>query len=181
VISRVVEQKGIDILADVMDDIQKSGAQFILLGTGDEKYHLVFEEIGRKYPGKASINLKFDAVLAQKIYAGCDIFLMPSKYEPCGLGQIISLKYGTIPVVRRTGGLADTVVDYDVDRQSGCGFVFEEYSRTAFWDAIDRTLSVYAREAEWENLVKRAMQCDFSWDRSAEEYVRIYGNLLNGR
>ncbi|MDD5448967.1 MAG: glycogen/starch synthase, partial [Candidatus Omnitrophica bacterium] len=127
-ISRLADQKGLDLISAVIGDLLKTKIQFICLGTGDEKYHILFERIAKLYPKKASINLKFDAVLAQKIYAGSDMFLMPSRFEPCGLGQMIALRYGTIPIVRLTGGLKDTIQEYDPATGEGNGFAFSGYS-----------------------------------------------------
>jgi starch synthase len=174
IISRLADQKGLDLIAAVIDDILEMDLQFILLGTGDEAYHELFDKIAGKYPEKTSINLRFDAVLAQRIYAGCDMFLMPSRYEPCGLGQIISFKYGTIPIVRKTGGLADTVIDFDSDKEKGNGFVFEEYDPGVFLKAVKRAVSAYQDKKEWEKLAQKVMKLDFSWDQSAKEYIKIY-------
>ena len=149
--------------------------QFVLLGTGDEYYENAFREINRKYPSKFYAYLGFNAELAQKIYAGSDMFLMPSRFEPCGLGQIISFRYGTIPIVRATGGLAETVIDYNMDNNEGTGFSFTEYSPDALYEAVKRALKVYnERPDEWKKLVSRALALDFSWDRSSRKYEEVY-------
>ncbi len=177
IISRLADQKGLDLIADIIEDLCAERIQLILLGTGDDVYHKLFVRIQKEYPRKTSIHLKFDAVLAQKIYAGVDLFLMPSRYEPCGLGQMISLRYGTIPIVRKTGGLADTIRDCDA-LINGNGFVFEPYSSKILLETIQRALKAYQDPKRWLNLVKRAMQSDFSWDASAKEYVKLYTQVL---
>ncbi|MCM8778654.1 MAG: glycogen synthase GlgA [Candidatus Omnitrophica bacterium] len=178
IITRLADQKGLDILAPIIETLCKMDLQFILLGTGDKVYHELFEKIKVKYPRKTSINLKFDAELARKIYASADIFLMPSRFEPCGLGQMISLKYGTIPVVRKTGGLADTVIDYEPRSDTGNGFTFTAYESLSLLEAIKRALSVYRDKKSWMRLIKRAMEADFSWKVSAEKYLRLYYQVL---
>ncbi|MCM8783480.1 MAG: glycogen synthase GlgA [Candidatus Omnitrophica bacterium] len=178
IITRLADQKGLDILAPIIETLCKMDLQFILLGTGDKVYHDLFEQIKARYPRKTSINLKFDADLARKIYASSDIFLMPSRFEPCGLGQMISLKYGTIPVVRKTGGLADTIIDYEPRSDTGNGFTFTTYSSVSLLEAIKRTLSVYKDKKAWMRLVKRAMDSDFSWKVSAQKYLKLYRNVL---
>jgi starch synthase len=167
IVSRLAEQKGFDILAEGIDEVCKMGLQLVILGTGDLKYHEIMEGMVRKYPKVISLNLKFDDALAHKIYAGSDLFLMPSKYEPCGLGQLISLRYGTIPVVFKTGGLADTVNDKN-------GFVFDEYSKNALIKTIKRALKAFESKKSWVSLVKMAMGLDFSWEGSAKKYIKLY-------
>ncbi|KPK41306.1 MAG: glycogen synthase [Omnitrophica WOR_2 bacterium SM23_29] len=181
IISRLVDQKGIDLISQIINPLLKMDVQFILLGTGEEKYHTLFGRIKRKYPGKASTNLRFDAVLAKIIYAGSDMFLMPSKYEPCGLGQLISLRYGTIPIVRRSGGLADTIVEYNPKTGRGTGFVFEKYEANELFGAIKRALHLYKDKSAWRRLVIKAMKCDFSWEGSAKRYVELYKKLKTQR
>lgn len=179
IISRLADQKGLDLISAIIRDLLKSKLQFIVLGTGDNKYHVLFEKIAKLYPKRTSINLKFDAILAQKIYAGCDMFLMPSRFEPCGLGQMICLRYGTIPVVRLTGGLKDTIEEYDAATGQGNGFVFSQYSSSELLAAIKRSLELYKNKKEWQQLTKRAMGYDFSWESSAKEYMRLYKKLLS--
>ena len=178
VVSRLADQKGLDLIARIINPLLDHDIQFILLGTGEEKYHRLFGEIGKRVPRKASINIKFDELLAKKIYSGADIFLMPSRYEPCGLSQMISLRYGTVPVVRRTGGLADTITEFDPDTARGNGFVFERYDAWELLDAIKRAVGVYKRKGSWARLVSNAMRCDFSWDKSAERYIEVYRRLI---
>jgi starch synthase len=174
IISRLADQKGFDLIAEILDDILKAGAQIIVLGTGEEKYHVLLKNLAEKYPESTSINLRFDAVLACKIYAGCDMFLMPSRYEPCGLGQLISFKYGTVPIVRETGGLKDTVSQFDKKTQKGNGFVFKKYDSKEFLSAIKKALGVYSDKKVWTRLMKKIMKYDFSWDESANHYVDLY-------
>jgi len=172
IISRLADQKGFDILAEDMENIMHLKIQFVLLGTGEPKYHDLFLDMKRKYPDHIGVNLGFDAALAQMIYAGSDMFLMPSRYEPCGLGQLISYKYGTIPVVRKTGGLADTVFD------EMTGFVFEEYSAKALHDAIKRAITAYNNKKRWASLIRSVMILDYSWNASAKKYVDLYRKAL---
>jgi len=156
------------------EEIVKRGAQLVLLGTGEEKYHQIFRELAKKHPRQLGIHILFDARMAKRIYAGSDIFLMPSRYEPCGLGQLISLRFGTVPLVRETGGLADTVQDFDSQTGEGTGFVFKDYETRAFLKALDRSLEVYRDPKLWQKLVKNGMKCDFSWHASAKKYLELY-------
>ncbi|NLH96828.1 MAG: glycogen synthase GlgA [Clostridiaceae bacterium] len=181
-ISRLPGQKGLNLIIDCIDDMLARDIQFVLLGTGDEYYHEQFRAIASRYPGKIAVNLEFNPKLAQMIYAGSDMFLMPSRFEPCGLGQIISLRYGTVPIVRATGGLAETIIDYDADNENGNGFSFSEFSSDAMLDAIDRAVRVYKnRPEEWKTLIKRAMKIDFSWDSSAKKYEELYKHTIEKR
>ncbi|MBN1794575.1 MAG: glycogen synthase GlgA [Candidatus Omnitrophica bacterium] len=180
VISRLADQKGIDLVANALTALMEElGIQFVLLGTGEEKYHKLFQDLAERYRGTGSFNIRFDNALAKKIYAGSDFFLMPSKYEPCGLGQMISLRYGTIPIVRKTGGLADTVTEYNPETGSGNGFVFEAYDPRALVSAVRRALSVFQMPAKMDELRRIAMNEDFSWGRSAGEYKKIYTEVLS--
>ncbi len=178
IISRLADQKGFDLIAEAIDKIMNLDLQLVLLGTGDEKYHLIFQEVARKYPHKAGVNLRFDDELAHLIEAGADIFLMPSQYEPCGLNQLYSLRYGTIPIVRETGGLADTIQDYEPKSNQGTGFVFRDYTSQGMLKAIKRALTLYQDQTSWERLMRRAMREDFSWERSAGEYARLYEKAM---
>lgn len=180
IISRLVDQKGLDLLAGIMDRLMKEDVQFVLLGTGDDRYQQLFSNLRLQYRDKIGVRIGFDAGLAQRIYAGCDMFLMPSRFEPCGLGQLISLRYGTIPVVRSTGGLEDTIVDYMHSPATGNGFSFKDYSSNALLDTINRALEVYRHQPQaWRELVQRAMKMDFSWNRSAQEYTQLYQRAIN--
>jgi starch synthase len=175
IIGRLVEQKGVDLLTAVAPDLLEGGAQLVVLGTGDPAYEERWRKLRERYPSRLFLTLGFDAGLAQRIYAGCDLFLMPSRFEPCGLGQLISLRYGTIPVVRAVGGLADTVRDLDEHPRDGNGFSFIQYDRTAFSGALARALRAYRRDGDlWNELRGRAMREDHSWTASAKQYVDVY-------
>jgi starch synthase len=171
-------QKGIELIISGLNEMAKLNLQFVLLGTGDQKYHLQLEQFKQKGFKNISINLGFDLTLARNIYAGCDMFLMPSQYEPCGLGQLICLKYGTIPIVRKTGGLADTVVDEQADKSKGNGFVFEKYASSEMLKAISRAMALYKTKDSWRRLILKAMSCDFSWEASARKYIELYQRAL---
>ncbi len=173
-ISRLADQKGFDLVAEIMEDLMNLDLGFVLLGTGEQKYHKLFLEIEKKYPEKAGIRLTYDNSLAHKIEAGCDMFLMPSKYEPCGLNQIYSLRYGTIPVVRATGGLDDTIKDYTLSSEEGNGFKFTNYTPREFLDKTREALKVYGNKDAWLKLVKKAISLDFSWENSARQYMDLY-------
>ncbi|MBI5123818.1 MAG: glycogen synthase GlgA [Candidatus Omnitrophica bacterium] len=178
-ITRLAEQKGADFVADIIDKMLSMKTEVVLLGTGDNKYHVIFERIAKKYPTSASINLKFDAVLAQKIYAASDMFFIPSRYEPCGLSQIISFKYGTIPIVRQTGGLKDTVEEFDPKTGKGTGFTFIEPRSEGLFSAVKKALMVYKDKPLWMSLVKYVMSLDYSWKTSAREYIKLYNKIIN--
>lgn len=180
-VSRLVDQKGFDLIAEVADDIFAMNLQMVLLGTGDRKYHELFESLQRKYPEKLKIFLTFDNRLAHRIEAGCDLFLMPSRYEPCGLNQLYSLKYGTVPVVRRVGGLADTVEDYDANSGQGTGFVFDKYDSASMLEALQRAMTTFKQRRVWTKIMKAGMSRDFSWDESASKYESLYRELVKGK
>lgn len=173
-VSRLVDQKGLDILIPALGEMLETGTQFICLGTGEEKYHHTLRDIAKKNKGKLAVHILFDAKMAKRIYASCDMLLMPSYYEPCGLGQMIAMRYGTIPVVRQVGGLADTVKDYDSHTGSGNGFSFEEYSSIALLNCVKRAAAIFHQEKKWHDLMAHAMTCDFSWSASAKRYVQAY-------
>jgi len=178
-VSRLAGQKGFDLLADIIDDLCSMNIAFVLLGTGEEKLHIIFQDIAKKHKKNTSINLRFDSALAQKIYAASDMFLMPSRYEPCGLGQLISFKYATVPIVRKTGGLADTVFEYKPETEDGNGFVFERSESGEFFDAIKRALDIYKNKDKWTRLITKISKYDFSWNASAKEYINLYEKALN--
>jgi starch synthase len=178
-VSRLADQKGFDIIAEVADEILSLDIQMVILGTGEPKYHELFENLQKKYPKKIAVNLKFDAYLAKMIYAGSDMFLMPSRFEPCGLGQMISLAYGTIPLVRATGGLADTIQDYNPETRTGTGFVFSNYSGADLFQTVKRAVEAYQNKPDWSALVKNALHADFSWDASAKKYSELYLQLIH--
>jgi len=172
-VSRVTAQKGFDILIDALPDILDLGAQFVLLGTGEKKYEDPVSDLARTR-SDLIVWLKYDEALAHRIYAGSDFFLMPSKFEPCGLGQMISLRYGTIPIVRSTGGLADTVADVTESPSKGNGFAFREYTQTALLGAVQRAVRFYQSGKGWKSVVQRGMSADLSWKASARQYVALY-------
>ena len=175
VIGRLVEQKGIDLLTAVAPDLLEGGAQLVVLGSGDPAYEERWRKLRQRYPSRLFLTLGFDAALAQRIYAGCDLFLMPSRFEPCGLGQLISLRYGTIPVVHAVGGLADTVRDVGERPRDGNGFSFAQYDRAAFSGALARALRAFRRDGDrWNELRGRAMHEDHSWTASAKQYLELY-------
>lgn len=178
VISRLDDQKGFDLIAEVADQLFERDFSFVLLGTGAAKYHELFADLEEQYPDRVKANLTFDNELAHKIEAGADMFLMPSRYEPCGLNQMYSLRYGTVPIARKTGGLADTIVDYGENKKAGTGFLFEEYSGKELLAAVKRALRLYPNKRSWNALIKRGMKQDFSWERAAAQYVSIYEKVL---
>lgn len=180
-VSRLVDQKGLDILLEAMPDILSRPLQFVLLGTGDERYEEAFRRVAQSHPGKVSVTIGFNGILAQRIYAGSDIFLMPSRFEPCGLGQLIAMRYGSIPVARKTGGIADTVSDFDDSTGTGTGFLFERYSSGDLVAAIDRALEKYTDRETWMQIVRQAMESDFSWKKSAALYTELYLEALARR
>jgi len=183
-ITRLADQKGLDLVSAIIETLMDLGAQFALLGTGDPAYHTRFQEIGERYRGRAAVTLGFDDTLAHRIEAGADIFLMPSRYEPSGLNQLYSLRYGTVPVVRKTGGLADTIVDATPDaraRGTANGFVFEGYSSDALLGAVTRALVTFRKPEVWRRLQAVGMRQDFSWGRSADRYVAAYRRIVAAR
>lgn len=177
-VSRLDEQKGIDLLLQVIDPfITETRAQLVILGEGREHYHKLLAEAALKYPDRLSAFIDYDERLAHLIYSGGDMFLMPSRFEPCGLGQLIAMRYGAIPVVRHTGGLADTVKD--VTQANGNGFVFQNYTGIEMVEAIKRAEESFYHRAEWQNLMRRNMKLDFSWKASARKYEEIYLRARN--
>ncbi len=180
-VSRLVDQKGLDLVARVIREVFGLGAQFVLLGAGEPAYHNLFEEIARLYPRQAGVRLGFDDALAHRIEAGADIFLMPSRYEPSGLNQLYSLGYGTVPIVRRTGGLADSIVDLTpetLERGTANGFVFDEYTPAALFAAIRRSLAAFRDNKTWRLLQLVGMRADFSWAASAVKYRQLYDRAV---
>jgi starch synthase len=174
VISRLAIQKGFELLTPLVARIVKSKAQLVLLGSGEPIYEKAFLAAQKRHPKSVAVKIGFDNELAHMITAGADMFLMPSLYEPCGLNQMYSLNYGTVPIVRKTGGLADTVIDFNEDKKNGNGFSFAEPLSKVLFDAISRALTVYKDRATWEKLMLRGMKQDFSWGASAEKYLEMY-------
>jgi len=178
IISRLTDQKGFDLIAEAADELMSMDIQIVILGTGDPKYHKLLEKLARKYSKKLAVNLRFDNKMAHLIEAGADMFLMPSKYEPCGLNQMYSLKYGTVPIVRETGGLADTVVNFNPKTGKGNGFTFKEYKTVAMMEAIQRAVDTFRDRSVWVKIQQAGMQEDYSWQRSAQEYMELYEKAL---
>jgi len=179
-IGRLVEQKGIDLILDCLPEMVAMDMQFVLLGSGDKDFEKELQKLARLYPDKIAITIGYDESLAHLIEAGADIFLMPSRFEPCGLNQMYSQRYGTIPIVRKTGGLADTVVDTlpeTLAKNTASGIVFNEASSGSLLEAIKRTLILYSSSDSWKKMQINAMKKDFSWQRSAEQYLALYENL----
>ncbi len=177
-VSRLTDQKGMDLIAEITEAFLSLDVQFVVLGTGEPRYHSLFEDLQGRFPSKMAAALRFDQRLSKMIYAGSDLFLMPSRFEPCGLGQMIAMKYGTIPLVRRTGGLADTVENLSTDGKKGTGFVFDNYRGDELLFAIKRAVEAFHQPKLWKGLVQRAMQQDFSWDASAARYLELYREIL---
>lgn len=176
IVSRLVSHKGFDLVKAVFEELLGEDVQFAVLGSGEWEYETFFHDMSEKYPDKVGLKLGFIPELAHKIYAGADIFLMPSKSEPCGLAQMVALRYGTIPIVRKTGGLADTITDSGDGK--GNGFVFENYNAYDMAHTIRRALAGYSNKSGWQTLVNRAINCDNSWARSAGEYIKLYKEII---
>ncbi|MHA1131222.1 MAG: glycogen synthase, partial [Candidatus Helarchaeota archaeon] len=175
----LVDQKGFDLLEEIVEPLMKLNFQLVLLGMGDLRYHELFSQLQKKYPSKTSIFLKFDNNLAHKIEAGADFFLMPSKYEPCGLNQLISLRYGTIPIVRHTGGLADSIQPIQgAQQEMGTGFVFYQYDSQQLLQIIKEALTFYRAIRRRIQTMRRGMERDFSWTVSAHQYEELYKRAL---
>ena len=173
-ISRLVDQKGFDLLAELSDELPRLNASFVLLGSGERRYEDLWLALASRHPDRVGARIGFDEPLAHRIEGGADLFLMPSRFEPCGLNQMYSLRYGTPPVVRATGGLYDTVRNFDERTGAGTGFTFEEYSSQALLSTLRWALQTYANRAAWRRIQAAGMQQDFSWDASAREYVKVY-------
>jgi len=183
VIARLTGQKGIDLVIDIIPELMELDVQVVILGTGDVKYEQLVRELAERYPGRLAVRNVFDERLAHRIEAGADMFLMPSRYEPCGLSQLYSLRYGTVPIVRKTGGLADTVVNYTPSAFKGSrvtGFSFTDTSADSLLTCLLLALSIYRKKADWHRIVRAGMEQDLSWARSAEIYLRLFQELLEG-
>ncbi|MCX7921721.1 MAG: glycogen synthase GlgA [Clostridia bacterium] len=178
IISRLVDQKGFDLIEGVLHDILHMDVQLVILGTGEYRYEEMFRYAQSSYHNKVSANIKYDSTLAQRIYAGSDMFLMPSLFEPCGLSQLFSLRYGTIPIVRETGGLNDTVQSYNEFTGEGNGFSFSNYNAHDMLYTIKRAISFYYNKDVWTRLIRKGMNQDFSWGKSAQEYMDLYRKVL---
>ena len=182
IVSRFAVQKGFDLIADVADQLMENNLMIAALGTGEPVYEELFRELAQRFPKKFAVRVAYDNALAHKIEGGSDIFLMPSRYEPCGLNQIYSLKYGTVPVVRATGGLDDTIEPFDARSGQGTGFKFTKYSGAALLDCLEGALRLYANQpAAWQRLMRNGMEKDYSWNHSAAEYEQLYKRVVQER
>ena len=178
-VGRLAIQKGIDLILAMLGNLVNQEVQFVILGTGDKDFEKALTELAAHYPQRCHVRIGFSEQLAHRIEAAADMFLMPSRYEPCGLNQIYSMRYGTLPIVRRTGGLADTVVDISTGPDTATGFVFDEASATALTDAVQRALTLYSTNPqEWLKLMHNAMTRDYSWRQSALAYLDLYQQAL---
>ena len=177
IVTRLVKHKGIDLVKCVFEELLKADLQFAILGSGEWEFETFFHEMAAKYPDKVGLKLGFNPTLAHRIYAGADIFLMPSQSEPCGLAQMVALRYGTIPIVRETGGLNDTISDSGDNK--GNGFTFKSYNAHDMLETVWRAFAGYADKNGWATLRERAMKCDNSWSTSANAYIRLYKDTLN--
>ena len=178
IVSRLTEQKGFNLIAEAMESLCEGGLQLIILGTGDEDYENLFRHYAWKYPDRVSANIYFSNDLSHKIYAACDAFLMPSRFEPCGLSQLISMRYATVPIVRETGGLKDTVLPYNEYTGEGLGFSFDSFNSSNMMHVINYAKDVYYNKKDaWKGLMKACMNKDYSWKISAEKYLQMYRNL----
>jgi starch synthase len=170
-----------DLVLEALPGILAEGCQLVVLGSGDARLEEAFRAAAVTHRGRVAVRIGYDDELSRRIYAGTDAFLMPSRYEPCGLGQLIALRYGGAPIVRRTGGLADTVTEFDPARRTGTGFVFDAFTPDALLAAVQRAASIYRQPSGWKALVRNAMAEDFSWDASAREYATLYRKALKAR
>ncbi len=181
IVSRFAAQKGFDLISQIMDRLAREEMIVVALGSGDKPYEEMFLRLNKQFPRKIAVKVAYDNALAHKIEAGSDMFLMPSKYEPCGLNQIYSLKYGTVPVVRATGGLDDTIEPWNPRTGKGTGFKFTEYNGEALLLTIKEALKAFRDQSSWQTLMRNGMSKDFSWNASAKEYVRVYEKALQSR
>ncbi|MGH7452959.1 MAG: glycogen synthase GlgA [bacterium] len=177
-ISHLDDTKGLELVDEGFDRLMALGVQMVMLGTGDEKYHKMLARLAKKYPRQFSVTLRFDNALAHLIQAGADMLLKPSRYEPGGLGQIQAMRYGTIPIVNGTGGLAETVPNYDPRAETGSGFVFKKYDTDDMLKAVERAIKVFQDKKRWAKLMKNAMKQDYSWEATAEKYTKLYARLV---
>ena len=179
IVTRLVGHKGVDLMKEVLEkSLWERDIQYVVLGSGEWQYEEFFKDIARRHPDQVAINLGFNPPLSKKVYAGSDMFLMPSQSEPCGLSQMIALRYGSVPIVRETGGLRDSI--RDSGDGEGNGFVFSNYNAHDMLHTIHRAIDGYQNKKGWKILVKRGMECDYSWGKSANEYIKLYKDLLKG-
>ena len=175
---RITEQKGYDLVMDVLDPLMRLGLQIVVMGAGDKKYESFLRKAAKKYPKHFACHLHFDTQRVTQVYAGSDCFLMPSHFEPCGIGQLLSLRYGSVPIVRAVGGLMDTISDYNPTTQRGWGFVFKRYDSRDMLVAVARALEVYKNQKVWERLVEQGMRKSYSWEIPARKYITLYKKAL---
>ncbi|MBN1882237.1 MAG: glycogen synthase GlgA [Deltaproteobacteria bacterium] len=181
IISRLADQKGFDILADALEQIMELNVMMVILGTGDRRYHDLMTDMGKRYPMKMGVKLAYDNRLAHLIEAGADMFLMPSRYEPCGLNQMMSMRYGTVPVVRATGGLKDTVIGYSEKKETGTGISFGPYTPEELFGAVKKAVDLFGKPDHWNRIIRNGMSADFSWRASAKKYENLYHRALKKR
>jgi starch synthase len=178
IISRLADQKGINLVLQAAHELLSKDVQLVILGTGEYHYENMFRDLQYRYPDKVSANILFDDTLAQKIYAGSDMFLMPSLFEPCGLGQLFSMSYGTVPITRTTGGLVDTVHHFNSETGEGNGFQFQDYDAGGLMWALNQALAVYYNDKDlWNKVVQNAINTRFSWEDSAQKYIEVYKSI----
>ena len=177
-VTRLTRQKGIDLIINIADRLLQQDVQLVILGTGDKNFEDHFKWLDYRYGDKVSANIRFDNTLAHKIYAASDMFLMPSLFEPCGLGQLIALRYGSIPIVRETGGLRDTVQAYNRYDESGNGFSFANFNADEMFNIIQYAIGIYYDKRQWNKIIRHAMKSDNSWSRSADSYLNMYNEII---
>jgi starch synthase len=180
-ITRLVEQKGVDIMLGALDEMLGANLQFVMLGTGETKFEKAFQDLAKRYASKAAVKIAFEESLSHRVEAGCDFFLMPSQFEPCGLNQMYSLRYGTVPVVRRTGGLDDTVIDVRDNADTANGIKFDDYSAAALAKGIRKALALYEQPEVLAHFRRNGMTADFSWERTEGEYLEVYRQALDAK
>ena len=174
IVSRMAAQKGFDLISQIADRLVREELALVVLGSGDKDYEDLFRRLNKQFPQKFAVKVAYDNKLAHKVEAGADMFLMPSRYEPCGLNQIYSLRYGTVPIVRATGGLDDTIEPWDANTRKGTGFKFSEYTGEALLASIRAALQAWRDQEGWKVLMRNGMAKDFSWEHSARDYVKAY-------
>ena len=177
-VSKLNNQKGLELIINIADRLLQHNVQLVILGTGDKQYEEHFKGLQSRYKDKVSTNIKYDKALAHKIYASCDMFLKPSLLEPCGLGQLIALRYGAVPIGRETGGLKDTISPYNKYNGKGNGFSFCNFNANELLMIIEYALEVYQDKESWSSIVKQAIKSNYSWDKSADEYCKLYKEII---
>lgn len=181
VVTRLAEQKGIDLILAAMKKLAKEGVQFVILGSGETYYEAALKDMEKQYPNQVAVITEFNPAIARQIYGSADMFLMPSLFEPCGLSQMYSLRYGAVPIVRNTGGLSDTIIGYEDDPENATGFRFNNYFSNDFIEAIRKAIELFTDKKKWNEMVQRGMETRFSWEGSAEEYLALYQSILENK